>query len=363
MPCGFQLHNESKPVGLNRVVPGVVRHACVSRIGCFRTSVVPSKSDKDRNTIAYASGDVSPLPVNWKATGVPILERLKAIDTIAEANVHALQLILLVTIGTFISYNVFREFSKRALPQEEEGKHESSWVSSLAGIICTPALKLIPWLGATYLTTVMLAMGQVYIGVYQDKFATFCWGQSQEVWRIVWFLTQFFQDAVDIILIVGYAWVAKNFKDRVISYVQNRYIGGESKISGASRMLYSFGFVLNYIISGFAFLASLDAFGFDIAPLLASVGASSVIIGIASRNILENFAAAITLYTAPPFAVGDDVKLINFGSLVAEGKILAVEPLRTILLTKENTRLYISNSLIVKWMVDNLSQGSPVDPS
>lgn len=155
----------------------------------------------------------------------------------------------------------------------------------------------------------------------------------------------------------------KNIKDRVISYVQNRYIGGESETSGPSRMLYSFGFVINYIIYGFAILAGLDAFGFDIAPLLASVGASSVIIGIASRNILENFAAAITLYTAPPFAVGDDVKLINFGSVVAEGKILAVEPLRTILLTKESTRLYISNSLIIKWMVDNQSQGSTIDPS
>jgi len=293
----------------------VERRAGVLRTACFRTSIVPSKSENDRDTcIAYASGDVSPLPVNWKATGVPILERLKAIDTIAEANVHALQLVLLISIGTLISYYSFKELSKRvrgymmtilvlgggycdyirlplycfvclqALPQEEEGKQESSWLSLLVGMICTPALKLIPWLGATYLTTVMLAMGQVYIGVYQDKFATFFWGQSQEVSRIVWFLTQFFQDIVDIILIVGYAWVAKNFKDRVISYVQNRYIGGESNISGASRMLYSFGFVLDYLIYGFAFLASLDAFGFDIGPLLASVGASSVIIGIASRK-------------------------------------------------------------------------------
>lgn len=113
MNCGLQ-QNKSKPLGLkkNRVVP-VVRRTGVVRSACFRTSLVPNKGEKGRNTLVYASGDVSPLPVNWKATGVPILERLKAIDTIAEANVHALQLIFLILIGTFVSYNVFRELSKR----------------------------------------------------------------------------------------------------------------------------------------------------------------------------------------------------------------------------------------------------------
>lgn len=183
-------------------------------------------------------------------------------------------------------------------------------------------------------------------------------GYGREVVRILSFLTQFLQDIDDVIFIVAIAWMVKNFKERIIAYIQNKYLGGVESTAGASRMMLSFGYLMNYAIYIASGFLCLDAFGFDVSPLLASVGASSVIIGIASRNVLENFAAAVTLYTAPPFAVGDAVKFINFGSLVAEGKVLAIEPLRTIIETKEGTTMYISNSLVIKWMVDNLSQKS-----
>ena len=60
-------------------------------------------------------------------------------------------------------------------------------------------------------------------------------------------------------------------------------------------------------------------------------------------------------YTSPPFAAGDYVKLLNNGSLIAEGQVISIEPLRTVIETEEGGTLYIANSMIVKWMILNMS--------
>lgn len=41
---------------------------------------------------------------------------------------------------------------------------------------------------------------------------------------------------------------------------------------------------------------------------------------------------------------------------MVEGTVLAIEPMRTIMKTKEGSTLYISNNSVVTWMVDNTSQ-------
>lgn len=113
---------------------------------------------------------------------------------------------------------------------------------------------------------------------------------------------------------------------------------------------------LNYGIYAGAFFSSLTTCGINITPLLASLGGASVVIGLASQTILGELASSLTLFVAPPFGVGDNIKFLSGGALVMEGIVLAIEPMRTILKTADGNTLYVSNGKIVGWEVENTSR-------
>jgi len=116
-------------------------------------------------------------------------------------------------------------------------------------------------------------------------------------------VTQVVQDLSEIIIIVGAAWAAIRFKDIVVAYIQNAFLGGEGSQAGANRLLKSVASLMDYgiyISAGFAVIA---AFGINVTPLMASLGGASVVIGLASQSILGNVASAVTLVRrhAPAF--------------------------------------------------------------
>lgn len=113
---------------------------------------------------------------------------------------------------------------------------------------------------------------------------------------------------------------------------------------------------LNFIIYFISGLAMLDACGINLTPLIASLGGISVIIGLASQSILGNVASAIALYSSPPFQVGHYIKLLDAGSVVVEGEVLALLPMRTVLRTPEKSTLYIDNAQVLGFMIQNDTQ-------
>lgn len=294
------------------------------------------------------------LLITWEATGVPVLEKLHQFSGL-EAAVHSVQVIATSLVCIYVAKFLSDWLNKRSVAVEEEGIRPLNPFKSLLYSFTGPLSRILPFLGYAYTCTVVLSLITVYDGYLEHALEKTIFDEAIVV-RAVRLLAQFCQDLVDLCYILMATWTVKNIKDRVTRYILNRYLNGVTSNSGLNRMLLTFSYLLNYVLYIGAGLAGLTAFGFDISPLLASLGASSVVIGIAARNVLENFAAAITLYTAPPFAIGDDVRLLNYQNVVAEGKIVAIEPLRTIIETPEQSTLYISNSLVIKWMVDNLSQ-------
>lgn len=73
-------------------------------------------------------------------------------------------------------------------------------------------------------------------------------------------------------------------------------------------------------------MVSLANYGINLRPLLASLGASSLVLGIAAQNLLRNLAAGITLYTHRPFSVGDSVQLWTVeGDPVVAGVVVALQ--------------------------------------
>lgn len=175
-------------------------------------------------------------------------------------------------------------------------------------------------------------------------------GHGDKVLQIVKWLTQMVQDASEIVFIVAVAWTVVRIKDRVVLLLGQKFFSGKE---GLARLTNSVSFLTNYVIYGSAVLASLITCGFNITPLLASVGASSVILGLATQNILVDVASGFTLFASPPFAPGDQVKFLNDGAMILEGTVLEIEPLRTVLKTPEGSTLYISNSKVTGWEIQN----------
>ena len=61
---------------------------------------------------------------------------------------------------------------------------------------------------------------------------------------------------------------------------------------------------LAQVIWGLATLVTLANYGINLRPLLASLGASSLVIGIAAQNLLRNLAAGITLVSGAGWSMG-----------------------------------------------------------
>ena len=176
-------------------------------------------------------------------------------------------------------------------------------------------------------------------------------GYAPVVLKFVESLTQLSQNVSQVIFIVGAAWTAIELKERVLAYLQTNVFQGQGM-----RLLITLGSLVNYLVYAGAIFASLSAFGVNITPLLASTGGLSLVLGLASQSILNNVASAVTLYTSPPFAAGDSVKFLVDGKMVLEGRIVAIEPMRTVLRNSEGALLYVNNKTVTNYIIQNDSR-------
>lgn len=296
--------------------------------------------------------------ITWKPTGVPIFDKLASLGPGRTANITALQIICACLVCALM-FRIFADIMiSKSLPIEEEGKQDLKPLHALVSSIAPVISKMIPILSWFYCMTVGVSLLCTYEVTLRESLLKTVLDEALVI-RAINMTAQFSQDIVDVIFIISFTWFAKNLKNRCCSYITNRLL--EKSSIGLKRMLATASHAVDYILYIGAFLGGLHVFGFDVSPILASLGASSVVIGIAAREITENIAAAITLYTAPPFEEGNQVKLYSVEGLdtvavVAEGKVKSIEPLRTILETARGTTLYVANSMVLKFMVENESQ-------
>jgi len=243
--------------------------------------------------LAKAAPPVATAPV-WKPTGVPLVDKLAGFSTIKDSGLYGLKLIAMATVGIYFASWMLTAIGNRSGPANDEGKAGFKPIYSLVAAASAPASALLPFYGIVYSTTVLGALLQVLSTKTQDSFNAFCLGYGDQVLAAVKVLTQMVQDLSEIVIIIGAAWTAIRLKDRVIAYIQNVFFGGVSQ-SGLARLARNFGSLIEYGIYLAAALAAISAFGFNITPLLASLGGASVVIGIAAQSLVKNVAGAITL--------------------------------------------------------------------
>lgn len=81
--------------------------------------------------------------------------------------------------------------------------------------------------------------------------------------------------------------------------------------------------------------------GFSPGQLVSVLGLSSVAIGFAFRDILQNFLAGILLLLSEPFRIGDQIKSGDF-----EGTVANIETRATFIVTWDGRRIVVPNSTL-----------------
>ena len=131
----------------------------------------------------------------------------------------------------------------------------------------------------------------------------------------------------------------------IFFFVSKGVRAGVRALAQRNRRHYNLGLVMGRISSGLIiFVGLLIALviaipGFTPGQLISLLGLSSVAIGFAFRDILQNFLAGILLLLSEPFRIGDQIVINEF-----EGTVEDIQTRATFLRTYDGRRIVIPNS-------------------
>ena len=313
--------------------------------------------------------------LKWQATGVPIMDRLASLgpgpESVTMAAQHVVLSLILAYSIQFVAKSWMRKIHRNQVTDLRLSgtKKTSGTAWTLVHSAVPVASSTIPLLAIFYSTTIMFSLLAVH-EMHLRNVLLYTFVDEGLVVKWVMMLSQFFQDVVDTLLIYATTLFVRNVKDILVkqhlikSITDGEFAEVVSKtgVRGNNKPLVRIIDVVNvmltYLLYFVAFVASLDAFGFDVTPLVASVSGLSVLVGIGMREVLENVAGALTLYLAPPFAVGDRVRFITVDGVdtvqpVAEGVVEEVGVLRTVIHTN-TSRFYLANAMLLKLVVEQI---------
>ena len=122
---------------------------------------------------------------------------------------------------------------------------------------------------------------------------------------------------------------------------------------GGDEILWNyFSTALRYLIVAVGMISALKKMGFPVETLLATFGISGVILGLGARQSIANYFAGIMMLAARPFKQGD---LIEFGPPPQIGRVTEVKMTYTGLVTLDNVRLVVPNSVMWRNKITNFT--------
>ncbi|KAL6769562.1 MSC1 [Auxenochlorella protothecoides x Auxenochlorella symbiontica] len=331
--------------------------------GIAGTRTLRPASRGSRSRVAAAPGPPPPTPPASdsliKATGVPLVDEFCNLPSVSEALIQGVQILVVTTVACFLAGIVLAAISRWLGEDEDGAAHRFPTLRAALRSVTRPAARLLPAWWLLHSLTTVSALGQVAGSRRWAELNRLTWGNGAPALALLRFTSQFFQDLTQMVVIVGVAWAVTIFKDRVVTWVQGLIRGDPGQDSALCRLIRPASTLLGWGIYGAAAFATLQNFGVNIQPLLASVGASSVIIGLAAQSTLKNFTGAIMLYTSQPFTAGDKVQLLTTGGgKVIEGVVQSIEPSRTVIRVEDGSPVYIANADILNYLVKNLSRSN-----
>ena len=152
-----------------------------------------------------------------------------------------------------------------------------------------------------------------------------------------------------------------DFVAAVIIFAATLYIAGWVRRAlsraaarlGWDEILWSYlGSALRWLLVGIGITSALNQVGFPVDTLLTTFGISGLIIGLGARQAIANYFAGIMMLGARPFKQGD---LIEFGPPAQVARVTEVKMTYTGLVTLDNVRLIVPNSVMWRNKIVNFS--------
>lgn len=145
--------------------------------------------------------------------------------------------------------------------------------------------------------------------------------------------------------ILALTWLAARLSTRAISSILVRRIDSVMLRNIVARLL-----SLPVVLIGLYLVLAVTGLGQLAATILGGTGILGLVIGIAFRDITENFLASILISIQRPFRLGDHIQVLEF-----EGFVQAVTTRGTIIMTLAGNHVQIPNATIYKQPIINYS--------
>ncbi|MGI9641339.1 MAG: mechanosensitive ion channel family protein [Acidimicrobiia bacterium] len=110
------------------------------------------------------------------------------------------------------------------------------------------------------------------------------------------------------------------------------------------------GTIALWTIVSFSVVVSLTFVGFNAAPLILFILIVAIVLVIGGRSLIENFGAGVMLQARAPFEPGDEVMTDEF-----TGEVLEVNSRVVVILTLDNRRVYVPNTVVLQNAIVNLT--------
>ena len=119
------------------------------------------------------------------------------------------------------------------------------------------------------------------------------------------------------------------------------------------RILLPLNDLISWVLVGLSGTVCMRILGIDPSPLLALGSVSGIVVGFASQNLLLNLISGISIFLTRPFVVGDMVAVRQGATLVAQGTIANISPLRTTFLDEMSRAVTLPNKVLTDMVVIN----------
>lgn len=110
--------------------------------------------------------------------------------------------------------------------------------------------------------------------------------------------------------------------------------------------------ISSWLIIFLGFVGSLRVLGIDFLPLMAGLGVAAVVVAVALRPFLENFAAGLTLQLQRPIEVGDQIAVRQI-----EGEVKELTARTVVIKTMDGRTVHIPNSNVLESAITNFTAG------
>ncbi|MDX1649071.1 MAG: mechanosensitive ion channel family protein [Myxococcota bacterium] len=160
--------------------------------------------------------------------------------------------------------------------------------------------------------------------------------------------SDFLETLLRALFVIALTWLLMRVVDVLSALVEERLVDrGQQAATG---LVAPGRKVVKLLVIALALVAILDAFGFNVAALIAGLGVGGIAVALAAQKTLENLFGGATLYTDRPVQVGD---FCRFGDQVGTVEEIGIRSTRV--RTLGRTLVSVPNSEFSSMQLENFA--------